>query len=344
MVQSKYWCFTINNPTENDFQAVDNVGNDKRVEYQICNYEEGEEGTPHLQGYTCFFNKIRDTTVRKLIPGNVDSRMKKATHNDNVHYCSKPHESCECKHCQKIWDGKGKRISGPYVWGDDKDIPKDTSEQGERNDFKAILSRIDEGALLSDLRNEFPSQYFRYKKMMVEEIELKRQSDYKKEQIEDLKEFEVLEWHQQIIDEVEDQNRREIIFVVDFQGNQNKSHFGKYLRTFHDYGYYKIGKKADFAQVFRKNIKKKLVIDLPRGMQEYSEYIYTVLEDLKDGELQAPKFDSEHLSFSYCKIVMLMNSIPNVKGLSDDRSVVYKLDNGVLKLMDNERLKKGLIN
>jgi len=349
MVQSKYWTWVLNNPTEEDFKLVDKLGRDKRVHYQICNYEMSDSETPHLQGYTVLHNKLRDTTIWKLLPrAHFEKRKKNATHAQNVHYCSKPHDDCECQHCYKIiHKEEGYRISGPYVWGDDKDIPQHETEQGKRSDLEQIIKRIDEGALLSDLRREFPSQYVRCKKFMIEEIEERRQRLFYEKQKKEFEKEDTEDWQDRIVIELAEQNRREIMFLVDREGNGNKSKFGKLLRSIYDFQYFKVGKKLDFSHTFRKHIsdyKQKIVIDIPRGKQEYVEYIYSTLEDLKDGELEAGKFDSDHLSFDYSKILVLMNNIPSIKQLSKDRPVVYELKDNKITKLDNERLIKGLIN
>lgn len=60
--QSKYWCFTVNNPT------YDIVYNEKTMDYLIYSNEVGDSGTPHYQGYVAFKKRQRMTGVAKLFP------------------------------------------------------------------------------------------------------------------------------------------------------------------------------------------------------------------------------------------------------------------------------------
>lgn len=55
-----HWCFTLNNPTENEEMLFRVCPKIKKYVYQL---EEGENKTPHLQGYIEFFKKDRPLSV-----------------------------------------------------------------------------------------------------------------------------------------------------------------------------------------------------------------------------------------------------------------------------------------
>lgn len=81
----RHWCFTINNPT-----ADDNISKEKfeHISYLIAGKEVGEDGTPHLQGYVCFINRKRLTTVKKFFP-RAHLEVKKGTVKQALTYCKK---------------------------------------------------------------------------------------------------------------------------------------------------------------------------------------------------------------------------------------------------------------
>lgn len=82
----KGWCITINNYTPLDMLRFQNVA----FEYSIFGKEVAPTtGTPHLQGYLHFKNKVRFTAVKKLFPTNGDIRPADGNATQNKVYCSK---------------------------------------------------------------------------------------------------------------------------------------------------------------------------------------------------------------------------------------------------------------
>ncbi len=59
---SKRWCFTLNNYTEIDISSIDAIKS--KCDLIIVGKEIGEQGTPHLQGYCEFSNKLRPLSLK----------------------------------------------------------------------------------------------------------------------------------------------------------------------------------------------------------------------------------------------------------------------------------------
>eukprot|EP01045_Picozoa_sp_COSAG04_P006817 COSAG04_NODE_342_length_16268_cov_11.873214_16_plen_201_part_00 len=114
--QSKYWMFTVNNPTvgEVDFDPVkDKVG------YCIYQLKEGEEcGTPHFQGYLELNKRLRLTGVCKLLASvglkGAHVEVRKGKQAEAIAYCSK----------------EDTRKEGPWTFGEKTDV-----FQGKRSDL-----------------------------------------------------------------------------------------------------------------------------------------------------------------------------------------------------------------
>lgn len=63
---AKHWCFTVNNWTPEDEEALKTL--EPLTTYLIIGKEGKETPTPHLQGYCCLDKKKRMTAVSKLLP------------------------------------------------------------------------------------------------------------------------------------------------------------------------------------------------------------------------------------------------------------------------------------
>ena len=119
-------------------------------------------------------------------------------------------------------------------------------------------------------------------------------------------------------------HKREIIFIVDRVGNQGKSWFSRYFCERHDSAQIIVpGKKADMAYVVREDMKT-FFLDCPRSKQ--GEYIqYDFLEELKNGYLFSPKYESRLKEFKTPHVVVFMNESPDMHKLSRDRYSVTVL-------------------
>jgi len=70
--QSKFWCFTINNPKP-DYADLKPI---KNWEYMVVGNEVGESGTPHLQGFVVYKTRTKFSTVKNQIPAAHIEKMK----------------------------------------------------------------------------------------------------------------------------------------------------------------------------------------------------------------------------------------------------------------------------
>lgn len=135
MAQSKYWCFTLNNFTDDDISSLLSHYPDK-FSYIIFGKEIGEQGTPHLQGYLESVSRIRRTALSSLLGTRFHLERRKGTPAQAADYCRKDGLVTECGTISK--------------------------GAGSRSDLDNISQRIRDGASLRDLWNEFPSQMIRY--------------------------------------------------------------------------------------------------------------------------------------------------------------------------------------
>lgn len=136
------WCFTINNPTQADYPTFDPL----TMNYLVYQLEQGEQGTPHLQGYVTMIKRKRIGQMAVLFP-RAHLEGAKGTARQNKHYCTKPHAGCDCKHC--VGPPVPVRLDGPWEYG----IPP-SHHQGDV--MTRIYEEIKRGTKLDKLIDKIP--------------------------------------------------------------------------------------------------------------------------------------------------------------------------------------------
>lgn len=107
MSRSRFWCFTLNNPSDEEEKDV--VGCHPEVATYLCyGREVGEGGTPHLQGYVEFCTRIRLTAAKK-VPGFERAHLepRKGSQDQAIRYCGK--DGTLFEHGVKCESHQGKR-------------------------------------------------------------------------------------------------------------------------------------------------------------------------------------------------------------------------------------------
>ena len=143
---SRWWCFTINNYTDDDIKQLNSLESD--CIYVIYGFEVSKTGTPHLQGYLELSKPQRFSWVKKRISRAYIAK-RKGSRTQARDYCAK-----EC--------------SKPYEYG--KWIP---DRQGMRNDLTSMKRKIDEGYNQLELYDEHFGNMVRYGRGIREYMLLK---------------------------------------------------------------------------------------------------------------------------------------------------------------------------
>lgn len=89
VVRGYSWCFTINNDTNDDLETL--IDRSHIFQYMIFGFEEGEQGTRHIQGYIMYYTLKSLSQVRQFFPRAALFKAK-GTAKQNYEYCSK--EGC----------------------------------------------------------------------------------------------------------------------------------------------------------------------------------------------------------------------------------------------------------
>lgn len=283
MSRAKHWCFTLNNFVEDDVQFI--TDNSEYYEYVIFGREVSSSGTPHLQGFVTFPNRVRrNVCVEKLgqahftVARNVEQ---------SINYCKKD--------------------------GDFVEIGTRPEPKGSRNDLDAFKAAVQGGCHdMKKLREDFSEVVAKYPKFTTDYLQ-----DHLPTKIVEC--FPLRPWQASLYDSLKrPPDNRTIQFIVDPKGNAGKSWFGHYYCFMHSNAQVLLpGKKADMSYALDPLIRV-LFVDAPRSKQ--GEFIqYDFLEDIKNGFVFSSKYESRVKTLRPCHVVVFMNEPPDMNKLSADR-------------------------
>lgn len=294
MAQSRRWCFTINNPSLEDREFLNNSLSD--CQYAVVGREEGESGTPHLQGFVIWKRNKRFNACKAAIGQRAHLEAARGTSEEAANYCKK--------------DGNYEE------WGS---LP---SEQGKRSDLERFRQWITDHPTKPterDIAAEWPAIFLRYRQHATAMVDLLYPSPV-------LVRGELRQW-QRDLDELlqgEPDDRR-INFVCDPVGGKGKSWFIRYYVSNHPESTQRlsVGKRDDLC--FALDVTKKIFLfDIPRGQLEFLQY--SVLESIKDQMIFSPKYQS------MCKVlpnpvhvVVFTNEDPDRNKFTADRYNIIHL-------------------
>lgn len=140
---SRSYVFTYNNPPSNPLDFKASLEAAERIRYGIFQLEEGENGTPHYQGYLEFTTPTRMGAkwLRTILPG-AHLEKRKGSRKQARDYCKK----------------EDTRKDGPWEVGEWK-----AGGSGARNDLQGIIDSCKTGSL-KRVAEEHPEGILRYSK------------------------------------------------------------------------------------------------------------------------------------------------------------------------------------
>jgi len=295
---STRYCFTINNYTTEQEDAVALLGAQAHVKYLIYGKEVGESGTPHLQGFVIFTGNQRFNTVRGLFPGGHIERTR-GTSQQARDYCKKE--------------------------GDFNEYGEFPNEAGRRNDLEAIVEWGDDfirengrGPTSPEFAMAQPRAYIRYPRVV-------RLFSHRAPHPQ-LRAGTPRDWQRELEEELlEEPNDRSVIFYVDPEGNKGKTWFQQWFLTKYGGGtqIIGVGRRDDMALTVDP-LKTVFFFNVPRGGMEHFQY--SILEQLKDKLVFSPKYTSQMKILSNTPhVVVFSNEHPDMTKLSEDRYVIREL-------------------
>lgn len=292
MPQAKYWCFTLNNYTQDEIPTSLFTG----AVYLIFGKETSSTGTPHLQGFTAFNDRKRATQVQRM--------LKRACWSVARNLSASP------EYCKKEGDFK--------EFGTLPAVCK--SKPGKRNELQVFMEAVQGGLRdYKDLRASHPNVCARYPRFVEQYLRDTSTPPVIREPV-------LRDWQADLEGVLSGSpDDRSIFFIVDYQGNAGKSWYCRYLRQEKSALVLSAGKKADLAYVFSKTIPSPTIvcIDVPRSKMESLHYDF--LEELKNGLLFSSKYESCYIEFEPPHVLVFCNEEPDGSKLSEDRYIIVKV-------------------
>lgn len=294
MSRVKRWCFTLNNYTPVEYALFfpsDPTGSyvlHPLLEYICVGKENSTSGTPHLQGFCSFKERVRISSCKRLSSRahwEVARSVVRA-----IDYCKKEGDFLELG-----------------------DVPHEP-QQGRRNDLVLFKSAVKNGVTdRKDLREAFSTVCAQYPGFVESYIRDQHEPPV-------VESHPLRDWQQQLVDSTADEvNPRTITFVVDVEGNSGKSWLATYMETTLNkiVQVMKPGRYADMAYGYVEETEV-FILDCPRSKQ--GDYIqYDFLEAVKDGRMFSMKYESRMKRFKPPHVIVFMNQAPDMEKLSMDR-------------------------
>lgn len=305
--RSKYWCFTINNPTAEDSPAtkLSDGGPVKVMAYQL---ESGQNGTSHYQGYLEFNDPKSLSFTRSYLGGRAHVEKRRGTALEAFNYVVK----------------EDTRQDGPWYYPDEATVRsavENAPQPGRRVDLETFTAEAAEGNVNDEDRfGRFASIYARYPRFYTETIEYHRQRRFELSS-----EPISYPWAQELIERISGSPcRRSIYWYWSSSGNVGKSHF---VSSRVDSGAFSCngGRFSDIYFAYSESgCPREFYIDWPRN-KPMEQFPYEVLESLKNGWFLSTKYGSRLVKFAVPHVVVFANSPPDMLALSEDRLIIKEL-------------------
>lgn len=298
----KRWCFTINNPTDEEAfyvaahgESIGTFGDQSPFSYLIFGKETGDSGTPHLQGFFILNSRKRLHQIKEFT-GFERSHLEAArgTSYQASEYCKK---------------------EGDYL-----EYGTPPTKPGSAGMFEELRDWIKAQPIAPterDIWETFPALAGRYPGAVTRAIAIFGRRPL-------LVEGTLREWQQQLDSQLDEPpHGRRITFVVDPEGNTGKSWLTRYWMTTRSGSQmFGVAKRDDIAHAIDINVELA-IFDIPRGQSEFIQY--GVFEMLKNRMVFSPKYSSNtKILRNTPHVIVFMNEEPDREALTRDRYHIFR--------------------
>lgn len=331
------WCFTWNNYTPTDIEAI-KIWFPQQVDIRAIMFEEEvapTTGTPHLQGFIVFKSKKTFKQVKEFFAVNVHLEMMKGSIEQNKLYCSK--------------DNTGVTVLGV--------LPMSAKQKGQKgglhghkgaihgakapDPWALLQADITAGMSKKDAAIKYPDLFGRCNKGFGETFEL-----FKPKPMYDIRTrfAKLFEWQIELFELLEQEpNSRDVLWIWSNEGAVGKSETLKHLVSCNGFQPMQNAQSRDLSCAWKGG---NVAFDYSRHQE--GEINYSIIENIKNKLVFSPKYESTCKmsdNFKDVYVVCFSNSLPDITKLSHDRWKIYKINPDDNKSWQQCRiLPGGIIN
>lgn len=318
--QGKHWLFTVNNYTPAQVAHIRLLREREDVIYLCYGYEEGQSGTPHLQGFVSFAKKKRFHPVKALLACGNSPYIERARGSPKINrdYCRKGTQSHE------EWNTQG--VEGPNfgIGANFEEFGELPGGQGKRSDWDAFrewVDGLDSRPSHRELVSEFPKLFAQYGERLWTVVDaLLPVIQFTEEDV------ALRDWQEDLVQEWEEPaDPRKVTFVVDTVGDKGKSWLCRYaLSHIPRVQVLKPAKRDDVAAAVDES-NRIFLFDVGRNQMEHFQY--SIVEMLKDMMVFSPKYNSRMKTLRRVPhVVVFCNEHPDMDAISSDRYDIKELN------------------
>lgn len=272
---------------------------DENVRYVAFSYEVAPTtGTPHLQGVAVLWEPRLEEWVWQEFPAGIYWKNMLGTFTQASDYCGK----------------NGNQI---FEFGD-------RPMQGKRTDINIFQRELESGKSFEQVARQenFVATAAKFQKFFTTYAGWVERDREDRELREEYATFVPRPWQARVLDIIAGGViPRKIHWMWDPRGDVGKSYFAGYLDAVHGAFVGGFDKKADIAYAYNK--QRIVVFDFPRGTDFTS--MYPILEDLKNGRISSPKYESKTKRFPIPHVFVFANDAPDQRRMSSDRWDVVRI-------------------
>lgn len=303
MSQSKNWCFTLNNPTNEETERFLLIADNPDIQYIVYQLEAGVVGTVHFQGYVQFIKRVRLSQVKAALSPRCHVERALGTPDQNRSYCTKE-----------------PRSGGPFEFGE-------MVMPGKRTDIESFVAAMKERILPeAEILEAHPLILAKYPRFVSTTRRILSEGKLTNTPL-----IPRSVWQGSLIDDLHQRpDPRKVRWYCDEHGNTGKSFFARHFRL-RDGGSPFIvtgGRHPDIYYAYKR--QRVVIFDWPRSNEE--TFPYAVIEAFKNGYFLSTKYESSPIMFDTPHVVVFSNFYPDKSKLSVDRWDIHIIDNSLLHL------------